>query len=134
MSLFAFYIECTGVGAFAKADQEVGNGLGGYVERIACAGCYCKCAGDACLGDVGYMRVLLGETMDGVGNLARHGIEGGGTRCRSIGDRVGANSYGIVFVKVGEAGIESYCDGCILGSTKVDGDGFGAANTDGEWF
>ena len=110
----------------SKANHDVGDGLGGYVERIARAGFYGERAGDACLGNVGYMGVLLGRTMDGVGEFFVVGYSGieGAVCCEGLlsdGDCV-------ALVEVGEAFCEGYCDGSVFWFAKVDANGFGAAN------
>lgn len=116
--------------AVTDADYLVGDGLGGYVERIGLAGCYCERAGEAILGDVGYVGVLLGRTLDGVGDLAIVGD--GGVEITRCGDCVLSDGDGVVLVKGGEAGVEGHCDGGVLGGAEIDGDGLGFADAEGE--
>lgn len=116
--------------AVADGDHLVGDGLGGYVERIARAGGYGEGAGDACLGDVGYVGACLGRTLDGVGDLAIVGD--GGVEIARCGEAVLSDRDGVVLVEGGEGGVEGHSDGGVLGRAEMDGDGLGAADAEGE--
>lgn len=116
--------------AFTDADHLVGDGLGGYVERIACAGGYGERAGDAFLGDVGYVGACLSRALDGVGYFTIVGD--GGVEITCCGESVFSDGYGIVLVEGGKAGIEGHSDDGILGCAEMDGDGLGAADAEGK--
>lgn len=123
-------VKFSGVLAFANANHLVGDGLGGYVERIGLAGCYCERAGEACLGNVGYVGACLGRTVDGVGDFAIVGD--GGVEIARCGKGVSSYGDGVVLVEGGEAGVEGHCDGGVLGGAEIDGDGLGFADAEGE--